>query len=370
MPTNTDSKYMSIALRLARQGEGMTSPNPLVGAVVVKKGKILGKGYHKKAGLPHAEIEAFLDAENKGYNIKGSTLYITLEPCCHIGKRMPPCVDTILQKRVSKVVVGTLDPNPKVNGKGAKILREKGVEVNVGVLEGKCREINEPFFKYITTGIPFIILKLTSTLDGKIATFTGNSKWIGSELQRIYAHKLRNKVDAILIGIETVLRDNPELTVRLGKGSLHQPTPIVLDTKLRIPVESNILKRNPIIATSPYAPTSKVKDLEKLGASVLTIDLDKKGRINILKLVKKIGEMEIMSILIEGGSNVAASFLTKGMVDKIVFFYAPRIIGGEGVSMIGELGIREVKDALTLTEVKVKKFGSEFIVEGHPRTGY
>jgi len=367
MPKNPDSKFMSIALRLARRTEGKTSPNPLVGAVVVRRGKILGMGYHKKAGLPHAEIEAFLDAERNGHNLKGSTLYVTLEPCSHTGKRTPPCVNAIIERGISKVVLGTIDLNPRVNGKGLKILGEKGIKVKAGVLEEKCREINEPFFKYVATGKPFIILKLAATLDGKIATFTGDSKWIGSELQRKYAHRLRNKVDAILVGIGTVLRDNPELTVRLGKKSNRQPTPIVLDSRLKIPVESNLiaLQRNPIIATTQLADPIKLKDLEKTGAKVLVIEQDENGQVDILKLVKKLGEMEITSVLVEGGGDVGASFLKKGIVDKVVFFYAPKIIGSEGVSMVGKLGVSEVKDALSIRTVKVKKIGEEFVVEGY-----
>ena len=367
MPKNPDSKFMSIALRLARRTEGKTSPNPLVGAVVVRRGKILGMGYHKKAGLPHAEIEAFLDAERNGHNLKGSTLYVTLEPCSHTGKRTPPCVNAIIERGISKVVLGTIDLNPRVNGKGLKILRAKGIKVKAGVLEEKCREINEPFFKYVATGKPFIILKLAATLDGKIATFTGDSKWIGSELQRKYAHRLRNKVDAILVGIGTVLRDNPELTVRLGKKSNRQPTPIVLDSRLKIPVESNLiaLQRNPIIATTQLADPIKLKDLEKTGAKVLVIEQDENGQVDILKLVKKLGEMEITSVLVEGGGDVGASFLKKGIVDKVVFFYTSKIIGGDGVSMIGKLGISEVKDALSIRGVKVKKIGEEFVVEGY-----
>lgn len=369
MPKNPDSKYMSIALRLAKRAEGMTSPNPLVGALVVKRGKILGKGYHKKAGLPHAEIEAFLDAEKKGHNLKGSTLYITLEPCCHSGKRTPPCVDAILEKGISKVVVGTIDLNPRVSGKGLTSLREKGIELKVGVLQEKSREINMPFFKYVSTGMPFIVLKLAASLDGKIATFTGDSKWIGSELQRKYAHKLRNKVDAILVGIGTVLRDNPVLTVRLGEKSNHQPTPIVLDSRLRIPYESNLLalQRYPIIATTPFADTNKVNYLEKIGARVLIIEQDENRRVDILKLLKRLGEMEITSVLVEGGSDIAASFLKKGIIDKIVFFYAPKIIGSEGLSMVGKLGISEVKDALAISRVKVKKIGGDFVVEGYTK---
>lgn len=367
MPKDPDSKYMSLALRLAKRAEGMTSPNPLVGAVVVKRGKIIGKGYHRKAGLPHAEIEAFLDAEGKGHNLKGSTLYITLEPCCHTGKRTPPCVDAIIERRISKLVVGTLDLNPNVSGKGIRILREKGIEVKVGVLEDRCIEVNEAFFKYVTTGMPFIILKLAATLDGKIATFTGDSKWIGSEIQRKYAHKLRNQVDAILVGIETVIQDDPQLTVRSGKKSDRQPTPVVLDSKLRIPIDAKLLNlhKSPIIATTPSGEPRKVGDLEEMGARVLFIDQEKDGHIDVLNLVKKLGDTEITSILVEGGSETAASFLKNGIVDKVVFFYAPKIIGSEGISMVGKLNISEVKNALSITKIRVKTIGQEFIVEGY-----
>ena len=367
MPKDPDSKYMSLALRLAKRGEGMTSPNPLVGAIVVKRGKIIGKGYHRKAGLPHAEVEAFLDAERKGHNLKGSTLYVTLEPCCHTGKRTPPCVDAIIEKGVSKLVVGTLDLNPNVSGKGIRILREKGIEVKVGVLEDRCREINEIFFKYITTGTPFIILKLAATLDGKIATFTGASKWIGSETQRRYAHELRNRVDAIVVGIETVIQDNPQLTVRLGKKSDHQPTPVVLDSKLRIPIDAKLfsLHNSPIIATIPSGNPRRVEDLEKIGARILFVNQEKNGHVDILNLVEKLGDMGITSVLVEGGSETAASFLKNGIVDKVVFFYAPKIIGSEGISMVGKLNVSEVKNALSIKKIRVKTIGEEFIVEGY-----
>ena len=241
MRKHQDEKYMSIALKLAKRAEGMTSPNPLVGAVVVKNGEITGKGYHRKAGLPHAEIEAFKDAEKKGREIKGSTLYVSLEPCCHKDKRTPPCVDAIIERGVTKVVVGALDPNPKVSGKGVNALREKGIDTITGVLEHKSREINESFNKYITTGKPFVTMKLAATLDGKIATRTGDSKWIGSEKQREYAHRLRSQADAVMVGIGTVLTDNPRLNVRLGGKTVRQPVPVVLDPGLRTPPESSIL---------------------------------------------------------------------------------------------------------------------------------
>lgn len=367
MPKNLDEKFMSLAVRLAKKAEGMTSPNPLVGAVVVKGGKIWGKGYHKRAGLPHAEVEAFLDAEREGYELKGSTLYVTLEPCCHPDKRTPPCVDAIIDKGISKVVVGTLDLNPKVRGKGIERLRQSGIEVVIGTLEERCREINQHFFKYITTGAPFVILKLTATLDGKIASFSGDSKWIGSQTQRKYAHELRNKVDAILVGIETVTKDNPQLTVRLEKRNNSQPIPVVLDSKLKISPESALFKvhKSPIIATTHLSNDKKILELESMGARVLSINSDDRGRVDLNSLVKKLGELEITSILIEGGSEVAASALKNGIVDKIIFFYAPKIIGADGISMIGPLGISKVSEALTLGNIKLKKIGEEFVVEGN-----
>ncbi len=367
MPKDPDVKYMSLALRLAKKAGGMTSPNPLVGAVLVKKGQILGKGYHKKAGFPHAEIEAFSDAEKRKLNVKGSTLYVTLEPCCHTGKRTPPCVKAIIDKGISRVVVGTLDLNPKVNGKGVRILREKGVEVRVGVLEDECRESNEGFFKHISTGIPFVILKLAATLDGKIAALTGDSKWIGSEVQRKHAHELRKRVDAVVIGVRTVLRDNPQLNVRLSPKSGHQPTPIVLDSRLRIPIQSNLLEihESPIIATTTAANSNKAERLKKIGARVLVTDEDETGRIELEKLLEKLGEMGITTVLVEGGSEVAASFLKKKLVDKVVFFYAPKIIGAEGKSMVGKLAIPKISEALSIKEIRVKTMGGDFVVEGY-----
>jgi diaminohydroxyphosphoribosylaminopyrimidine deaminase/5-amino-6-(5-phosphoribosylamino)uracil reductase len=360
---------MSLALRLARRAEGMTSPNPVVGAVLVKEGKVIGRGYHKKAGLPHAEIEALLDAEKKGYRVSGSTLYVTLEPCCHRDKRTPPCVEAIIRSGISRVVVGTLDFNPKVKGKGIEILAREGIDVRVGILEERCREINEVFFKYITTKLPFVILKLAATIDGKIATFTGDSKWIGSERQRRYAHKLRSKVDAIMTGIGTVLQDDPQLNVRLGKGFFRQPVPVILDSNLRIPLESRIFKVHvsPIIATTSLASLEKLRRLEDMGVRVIVTDKDESGRVDLVDLVKKLGEMEITSVMIEGGSEVAATSLKKGVVDKVVFFYAPKIIGADGVSMIGKLNISRVGEAIPIERLRLRSIGEEFLVEGYLR---
>ena len=358
---------MSLALRLAKKAEGMTSPNPLVGAVVVRGGKILGQGYHRQAGLPHAEIEAFNDATKKKNSLKGATLYVTLEPCCHTNKRTPPCVKAVIENKISRVFVSMLDPNPKVSGNGVRMLRKNGIEVEVGVLEDKAKELNEAFTKYITTGKPFVILKLAATMDGKIAAYTGDSKWIGSPTQRKYAHRLRNRADGIMVGIETVLKDNPSLNVRLGEKPSKDPLPIVLDSKLRIPLESNLLSihEHSIIATLTQTKPRKTEKLKNLGATILHIKKDKDGRLNLKELVKHLGKIEITSVLIEGGSEAAASALKNGIVDKVVFFYAPKIVGSEGVSMIGELGIPTIKKSLEIKDIKIKKLKDELMVEGY-----
>lgn len=363
---NEHAKYMSLALKLAKKAEGMTSPNPMVGAVVVKKDKILGQGYHKKAGLPHAEVEAFNNAERKKNSVKGASLYVTLEPCCHEKKRTPPCVRAIIEKKISKVYVAMLDPNPKVSGNGVKLLRKNGIQVEVGILEEKAKALNEAFTKYITTKKPFVVLKLAATMDGKIAAYTGDSKWIGSPNQRSFAHKLRNQVDGIMVGIETVLKDNPSLNVRLTKKT-RDPIPIALDRKLRIPLESNILKihERSIIATSNKSKARKVENLKKLGATILKIREDKNGRLNLKELMTKLGRMEIMSVLIEGGSKVAASAIKSGIVDKVVFFYSPKIVGSEGISMIGELGISTIAKSLQINNIKIRKIKDEVMVEGY-----
>lgn len=367
MPKQQDEKYMSIALKLAKRAEGMTSPNPLVGAVVVKKGEIIGKGYHRKAGLPHAEIEAFKDADKKGFKIKGSTLYVSLEPCCHKDKKTPPCVDAIIERGVTKVVVGALDPNPKVSGKGVKALREKGINTITGVLENKSRDINESFNKYITTGKPFVTMKLAATLDGKIASRTGDSKWIGSEKQREYAHRLRNRADAVMVGIGTVLADNPRLNARLGKKTVRQPVPVVLDPGLRTPPESTMLTlhESVFIATGKYCDKRKREKLESAGAKILEISTDKQGVLNLNELLQVLGGYEITSLLIEGGSKTAAYALRSGIVDKVVFFYAPKLIGADGLSMIGDLGIYKVGDSLEIDRINFKTYGSEFMIEGY-----
>jgi diaminohydroxyphosphoribosylaminopyrimidine deaminase/5-amino-6-(5-phosphoribosylamino)uracil reductase len=367
MKKEIHEKYMSLAISLAKKGEGRTSPNPLVGAVLVKRGKIIGKGYHRKAGLPHAEIEAFIDAGRKGQDVRGGTLYVSLEPCCHREKKTPPCTDALIEKGVGEVIVGALDPNPRVSGKGVKTLRDAGIRVTTGVLEEKARELNEAFNKYITTRTPFVTLKLAATLDGKIATHTGDSKWIGSERQRKLGHRLRNLADAVMVGTGTILKDDPSLNVRLYKKAGKEPVPVVLDRTLKTPVKSKIFSAHEsvIIVTGKSHDRDKGKKLEGAGARIIEVGSDKDGHFRLMELARELGKIEITSLLIEGGSATAALALKSGIVDKVVFFYAPRVIGAEGLSMVGNLGVSRIKDSLDIERVKIRKLGGEFMVEGY-----
>jgi len=363
---NAHEKYMSLAISLAGKAEGMTSPNPLVGAVLVKRGQVIGKGYHRKAGLPHAEIEAFINAEKNGHRVKGSTLYVSLEPCCHREKKTPPCTDAIIRKGVSEVVVGTLDPNPRVSGNGVKLLKDAGIRVTTGVCEEKARSLNEAFNKYITTGMPFVTLKLAATLDGKIAASTGDSKWIGSERQRKEAHRLRYLSDAVMVGTGTIIKDDPRLNVRLLKAG-RQPVPVVLDMKLKTPVSSKIFSahENVIIVTGKSHDANRRRKLEAAGATVIEAKTGRDGLLDLRDAARRLGKMEITSLLIEGGSRTAALALKSGIVDKVVFFYAPRIIGAEGLSMVGDMGISRIRSSFKIERVTIRKFGEEFMVEGY-----
>ena len=367
MNKNPDIKFMELALRLARNGEGMTSPNPLVGAVLVRNGRIIGKGYHKKAGLNHAEIEAFEDAKKKGNRISGAHLYVSLEPCCHTGKRTPPCTDAIIREKISRVIVGMTDPNPRVSGEGIRKLKRAGIEVTRGILAEQAQKQNRVFIKHITTGLPYVVLKMAVTLDGNIATRTGDSKWIGSETQRKYAHELRNRLDSVLVGVNTVLSDNPSLNVRIKKARISQPVPLVLDTKLKTPADSNLIKlhEKAIIACTKNAKKSRIKTLEASGATVLQIPANKKGHVSMRRFFKRLVKMDITSVLIEGGGQVASSALAEGLVDEINIFYSPKIVGGDGISMISGLGIDKMAKALAVNDLSVKRFGQEFLVEGY-----
>jgi len=358
--------FMKEALRLARRGAGRVSPNPLVGAVIVKNNTVIARGYHECYGGPHAEINALRHARG---NAKGATLYINLEPCCHYGKT-PPCTDALVASGIAKVFVGMVDPNPVVSGQGIKKLQQAGIEVEVGLLEDQCRQLNEVFIKYITKKVPFVTLKAAMTLDGNIATVTGDSKWISCEASRKLVHILRSQSDAVMVGSGTVLADDPLLTVRLEKKSLKNPLRVIVDGKLRIPLTSKILQPNlaegTIIVTAPSRASSpKANQIAETGARILSASL-KNGQINLRALMKKLGAMGIASLLLEGGSELNAAALAEGIVDKIIFFYAPKIIGGRNaVRVVGGSGIAALRNALLVRDLNLRRVGSDVVMTGY-----
>jgi diaminohydroxyphosphoribosylaminopyrimidine deaminase/5-amino-6-(5-phosphoribosylamino)uracil reductase len=338
----------------------------MVGAVIVRNGEIIGRGYHRRFGGDHAEIEAISDA---GEDISGATLYVTLEPCCHHGKKTPPCLDTLLKHDLGRVVIGTQDPNPKVNGRSVDILREWGIQTDVGVLSEECRHLNEVYFKYIVNGTPFVTLKFAQTLDGKIATLTGDSRWISSGLSLKYAHRLRSLHDAVLVGVGTVLKDNPELTVRMTRG--RSPLRIVVDSSLRMPVDSRVLQEQGIartvVATTPKGGGERLSALTQIGIETLIVDGDHDGRVDIMKLLKRLGDMNVSSVLVEGGAAISTSLLSQGLWDRLVVIIAPKIVG-RGTDSIGDLRIREIENALKLRFIKSYRSGEDLIIEARAET--
>ncbi len=362
-----DEIFMKQVLRLARKGLGLTSPNPAVGALVVKNGQIIGSGYHKKAGAPHAEIEALSKA---GKRARGSTLYVNLEPCNHYG-RTPPCTKAILESGVRRVVVGITDPNKSVVGSGCNFLRSEGVEVKCNVLEDKCIRLNEVYLKYVTKGKPFVIVKGALTLDGWIATQTGNSKWITNEKSRKFVHALRKRVDAIMIGIETLIADEPLLTPYLTRRSARDPVRVIVDTNLRIPLDSRVLNSRTsaltIIAGGSNINNVKKKNLEGLGARIITCRI-RDGRIDLADLMDKLAGMSISSVLVEGGATIFGTVIREGLVDKFYIFLAPKILGGDnGIPFMRGPGCDAIEDCLTLKVSMVRRFDDDIMVEAYPR---
>ncbi|HGJ66805.1 TPA: bifunctional diaminohydroxyphosphoribosylaminopyrimidine deaminase/5-amino-6-(5-phosphoribosylamino)uracil reductase RibD [bacterium] len=358
-----DEKYMRLAIELAEKAKGRTSPNPMVGAVIVKNEEIVGRGYHQKAGTPHAEVHAIKDAGEKA---KDATIYVSLEPCSHYGKT-PPCTQAIINAGLSRVVMAMTDPNPRVNGSGRKILESHGIEVTSGILEEEAFKLNEFFIKYITTKLPFVILKTAMTLDGKIATYSGKSKWITSEESRIKVHQIRNEVDAILVGIGTVIKDDPSLTTRIPDG--RDAIRIILDSHAKIPLNAKVLNlksdAKTIVIVTPSAPEGKIDQIRQK-AEVIIIP-EKDGRINIYELMKKLGEMEITSVMIEGGAEVNASALKAGIVDRVVFFIAPKIFGGKDApSSVGGDGVDDPSEAIKLKDMSIEQIGEDILVTGIP----
>jgi diaminohydroxyphosphoribosylaminopyrimidine deaminase / 5-amino-6-(5-phosphoribosylamino)uracil reductase len=362
----TDIQYMKKAINLARKGLGRTSPNPMVGAVIVRKGVVVGQGFHQKAGGLHAEPMAVAQAGKKA---KGATLYVNLEPCNHFG-RTPPCTQAILASGIKKVVLGMADPNPGVKGGGADWLRSQGIEVVEGILEEDCRRLNEVYIKWITTGLPFVIMKAAISLDGRIATRTGDSKWISNERSRLLVHRIRNQVDAVLVGIGTVVKDDPLLTVRLARGKIKDPRRIILDPRLRISPKARILTGSgkTLVISGSRAPILKKQELEKKGVEVLSLP-DREGQISIKELLICLGRRGITSLLIEGGAEVYGSFLTERQVDKLFVFIAPCLIGGrKALGMIGGTGITQMTEAIRFKEMKVKPWSGDILVEAYPET--
>ena len=361
-----DIKFMKIAIREAKKGLGRTSPNPAVGAVIVKDGKVLSKGYHRKAGLPHAEIEAL----NKlGGKAPGCTMYVTLEPCNHFGKT-PPCTEAILESGIIRVVVGMKDPNRGVKGGGVDYLRRKGIQTDVGILEEECKRINEAFIKFVTTNQPFVNLKSALTMDGWIGTRTGHSKWITNEASRRFVHRLRDEVDGVLVGVGTVLADDPSLTVRT-KNTSKQPLRIILDTNLKSPLNAKVFTQydpsNTIVVVGESMDKAeKVDTLRSRGVRIQKCEV-KDGKINLKFLMKILAGMSVTNILVEGGAGVAGSFLREKLVDKFFIFKAPKLLGGgDGIPMSRGEGPRHMDDCLKLRNIRVRRFGEDILIIAYP----
>ena len=358
---NTDEIYMRKAIRLARTAWGLTSPNPVVGAVIVKGAKIVGSGYHKRCGMPHAEINALKEA---GPKAKGATLYVTLEPCDHFG-RTPPCTDAVIKSGIKKVVMGMKDPNPVNNGKGIKKLRANGIKTVIGVLEKDATRINRPFIKFITKNIPYVTVKVAGSLDGKIATRSGDSKWITSEDSRRYVHRLRGRVDAVVVGVNTVIKDNPMLISRASGA--RQPSRIIVDSRLKTPLSSRLFSNieiSPlIIATTKNISGRKRMPYEKKGARILSLKA-KGSRVDLKALLKALAGMEMTHLLVEGGGELIWSFIEEGLVDEFLFFMAPKIIGGkDAVTAVEGNGFGRIKEAVVLKNLKIKHFKEDILIK-------
>ena len=360
-----DIRYMTRALHLAARGRGRTSPNPMVGAVVVSGGRIVGKGYHLKAGSPHAEVLALRAA---GSLAQGGTLYVTLEPCSHTGKRTPPCVPAILAAGIRRLVVAMRDPNPQVNGEGIRRLMRAGLSVSVGCLKQQAEQLNDSYIHRMRAGRPLVTLKMAMTLDGKTATAAGESKWITGPEARRHAHHLRSQVDAIMVGVNTVLADDPQLTVRLGHPVTRQPFRVIMDSSLRIPMTARVLsgrlRRNTLIATTRHAPAARLARFRQRGISVLVLP-GKKRRVPLHACLKHLAHMGINRLLIEGGSELAASALQSGVVDRLRLYIAPRLLGGnDAKGAIGGLCPSRLVRALSVSGLSVKKIGPDLMLEG------
>jgi diaminohydroxyphosphoribosylaminopyrimidine deaminase/5-amino-6-(5-phosphoribosylamino)uracil reductase len=352
---------MKTALGLARRGIGYTSPNPAVGALVVKGNKVIARGWHRRAGLPHAEALALKRA---GRRAKGADLYITLEPCPHHG-RTPPCTARIIEAGVKRAFIGTIDPNPRVRGKGIKELKRAGIEVRTGIIDESCRTLNEAYIKYITTGSPFVTLKLATTVDGRIATSKGESRWITGVESRRLVHRMRSQVDAVMVGSGTALKDDPELTVRLAKGK--NPIRVIVDEDLKTPLRARVFAATGgrvLIFTTTKAVKSKIKKVEAKGAEVIRVPRARRG-VSLKRVIEELGKREIQSLMVEGGSSLAASALREGVVDKVTIFMSPMILGGDALPSVAALGIKSLGKGIKLRAFAAKSLGRDILIEGY-----
>ncbi|KPJ53529.1 hypothetical protein AMJ39_04410 [candidate division TA06 bacterium DG_24] len=357
----SDQKYMREALELAALGKGKTSPNPLVGAIVVRDGEVVGRGYHERVGEAHAEAKAL---SNAGARARGATLYVNLEPCAHEG-RTPPCARAIVEAGIARVVAPFEDPNPLVSGRGFALLREAGVAVETGVLEQEAARLNECYLKFVRTGLPFVTVKLATTLDGLMAAPDGDSQWITGEEERTFVHQLRVEHDAVMVGIGTVLADNPTLTARLVPAP-RQPTRFVVDSTLRTDPGSNVLgpEARTIIACARPASQERVFALTQAGAEVWDLGDDGRGGVDLSELFRRIGGAEMTSVLVEGGRRLAAAVVREGLADKVIFCIAPKLLG-KGLSAFDDLGVKGLQEAIKVDRMQVSMVGQDIIVEGY-----
>lgn len=364
----TDKEYMQLALDLAKTARGKTNPNPMVGAILVKDGVIVGSGLHRKAGEPHAEVHAFRMA---GDHAKGATLYVTLEPCSHYGKT-PPCANLVKDSGVKRVVIATTDPNPKVAGRGIQILKDAGIEVEVGILEKEARKLNERFIHNMQTGRPFVISKFAMTLDGKIATHTGHSQWISGEQSRLRVHHLRNEVDAILVGIGTVIADNPSLTTRIPHVKGKNPVRVIIDRNLRIPMDAKVLntkEADTIIVTSTNADPMKIAALEKHNIQLIYCSKTKEG-LDLREVLEQLYKRNITDVLLEGGSEMNAAFLRAGLIDKLIVYIAPKVLGGRNAKTpFTGFDVDYIHEAFPIEFDSFERSGEDLCIIAYPKKG-
>lgn len=354
-------EFMKRAIELAKMGTGKVNPNPLVGAVIVKSGKIIGEGYHKKYGDFHAEINAL---NTLSESADGAEMYVTLEPCSHFGKT-PPCALAVAKSGIKKIYIGMTDPNPLVSGKGIEIIKNAGIEVISNISEKECREINQIFLKFITTKKPYVVMKTATSIDGKIATYTGNSKWISNEKSRLWVHNLRNELTGIMVGINTVLLDNPYLTCRIENS--RNPYRIIVDSNLKIPLDANVIGNDGKCIVATISDNSeKINKLKNMGVKIIKINSCNKVELN--ELMIKLGELNIDSILLEGGGTLNFSALEANIVDKVITFIAPKIIGGaEAKTGIEGTGFKNISDCIELSDISYTQFDNDIMLQGYIR---